>query len=97
MMMSSVPGVKFVKPRTFLDIIPKVSQTKFHHIRISKSKDILLKFQYQKQRKRKSEKYSGLLNEAIRGLQIRADFRDYKLGQEGLQIGASSGVSNRSK
>ena len=30
-----------------------------------------------------------LLNGAIRGLQIGAGFRDYKLGQEGLQIGAT--------
>ena len=33
----------------------------------------------------------------MRGLQIRAGFRDYKSGQEGLQIGAALGISNRGK
>ena len=41
-------------------------------------------------------KFSGLQNGAIRGLQIVAGFRDYKLGQkdhksgQGFQIGAKS-------
>ena len=85
-------GLNSLKPKTFLGIVPKLSQTKFHHIRISKSKDIFFKFQYQNQRKRKSrKKYSGLQNEATRGIQIREGFigargiinwskRDYKLG-----------------
>ena len=33
----------------------------------------------------------------MRGLQIEAGFRDYKSGQEGLQIGAALGISNRGK
>ena len=58
----------------------------------------MFKFQYQNGKKRKSgEKISGLQNGAIRGLQIGAGFRDYKLGQEGLQTGADLGNSNRSK
>ena len=48
--------------------------------------------------KRKSGKtFSGLQNRAIRGLQIGAGFRDYKLGQEGLQIGVALRISNRGK
>ena len=43
------------------------------------------------------KKFSRLQNGAKRGLQIGAGFRDYKLGQEGLQIGAPLGISNRSK
>ena len=42
---------------------------------------------------RKNEKmekfFSGLQNGAFMGLQIRANFRDYKSGQEGLQIGTA--------
>ena len=91
-------GLNLLKPYTFLGIIPKMSQTKFHHIRISKAKVILFKLQYQNERKRKSgKKCSGLQNAAIKGLQIGAGFGDYKLGQEGLQIGASLGISNRGK
>ena len=33
----------------------------------------------------------------MRVLQIGAGFRDYKLGQEGLQIRATLGISNRAK
>ena len=41
--------------------------------------------------------FSGLQNGIIRGLQIGSGFRDYKLGQEGLQIGAALGISNRGR
>ena len=44
--------------------------------------------------------FYGLDNEAIRGLQIGAGFRNYKSGQEGLQIGISNWdkkISNRGK
>ena len=41
--------------------------------------------------------FSGLQNGAIKGLQFGASFRDYKSGQEGLQIGAALGMSNRGK
>ena len=48
--------------------------------------------------KRKSGKtFSGLQNRAIRGLQIGAGFRDYKLGQEGLQIGVALRISIEAK
>ena len=45
----------------------------------------------------KWENFSRLQNGAIRGLQIGANFRDYNSGQEGLQIGAVLGISNRGK
>ena len=58
----------------------------------------MFKFQYQNGKKRKSgKKICGLQNGAIRRLQIGAGFRDYKSGQEGLQIGAALEISNRSK
>ena len=69
---------------------------KFHQIRITKSKVIHAQIPVPKWEKRKSRKtFSGLQNGAIRGLQIRAGFRDYKSWQEGLQIGAA--ISNRRK
>ena len=46
---------------------------------------------------KKWKKFSGLQNGAMRGLQIGAGFRDYKSGQEGLQIGTALGISNRGK
>ena len=58
----------------------------------------MFKFQYQNRKKRKSGNiFSGLQNRAIRGLQIGACFRDYQSGQEGLQIEAGLGISNRGK
>ena len=58
----------------------------------------MFKFQYQNGTKRKSGKiFSVLQNGAIRRLQIGTDFRDYKSEQEGLQIGAALGISNRGK
>ena len=46
---------------------------------------------------KKWEKISGIQNGAMRGLQIGAGFRDCKSGQDGLQIGAALGISNRGK
>ena len=40
MIMPSVARVKFIKTKVILGIIPRLSQTKFHHIRITKSKVI---------------------------------------------------------
>ena len=58
----------------------------------------MFKFHYQGGKKNeKVKKISGLQNGASRGLQIGASFRDYKSGQEGLQIGATLGISNWSK
>ena len=93
MMMLLLTGVKFIKT---IDIFRY--HTKFHHIRMSKSKVILFKFQYQNERKRKSgEKMLWITKRGNKRLQIGAGFGDYKLGQEGLQIGASLGISNRGK
>ena len=58
----------------------------------------MFKFHYHNGEKRKSGKtFSGLQNGAIRGLQIGAGFRDFKSGNEGLQIGEAFGISNRGK
>ena len=43
----------------------------------------------------KVKNISGLQNGAIRRLQIGAGFKDYRSGQEGLQIGPALGISNR--
>ena len=50
----------------------------------------MFKFQYKngKKTKKRIKNY---------GLQNGAGFRDYKSGQEGLQIGAALGISNRGK
>ena len=58
----------------------------------------MFNFRYQNGKKTKKwVKCSGLQNGAIRGLQIRAVFRDYKSGQEGLQIGGDLEISNWGK
>ena len=95
--MSSVARVKFIKTKVIiLGIIPKASQTKFHQIRITKSKVIHIQIPVPKWEKTKKwENISGLKNGAIRGLQIGAGFRDYKSEQE--QIEAALKISNWSK
>ena len=101
MIMSSVARVKFIKTTIIFGYhIKGVSnaQTMFHHIRITKSKVIHVQIPVPKWVKTKKwEKFSGLQNGAMRGLQIGTGFRDYKSGQEGLQIGAVLGISNWGK
>ena len=46
---------------------------------------------------KKWKEFSELQNGAMRGLQIGAGFKDYKSRQEGLQIGAALGISNRGR
>ena len=58
---------------SFLGIIPKVSQTKFYQIQITKSKVIHVKIPLPKWKKTR--------NGAKRGLKIEAGFSDYKSGQ----------------
>ena len=91
-------GIILLKPRSFLGIILKASQTKFHQIWFSKSKVIHVQISVPKWERRKSGKtFSGLQNGTTRGLQIGVGFRDYKSGQDGLQIRATLGISNRDK
>ena len=81
MMMSSVARFKnLLKPRSFLGIIPKASQTKFHQIWISKSKSYSYSNSTTKMGKngKKGNIFFGLQNGAIKGLQIGAGLRDYK-------------------
>ena len=76
-MMSSVARAKFIKPWSFLGIIPKTSSTKFHQIRIARSKVIYVQIPVPKWEKAKKwGKISGLQNGAIGELQIGAGFRD---------------------
>ena len=91
-------GLNLSKPRSFLGIIPKASETKFRQIRITKSKVIHVQIPVSKREKaKKCEKKFGLHNGAIRGLHIGAGFRDYRSRQEGVQIGAALEISNRGK
>ena len=61
----------------------------------------MIEFQHQnekkKEKKKIGKKFPGWQNGAISGLQIRVGFRDYKSGQEELQIGAVLGISHRAK
>ena len=75
-----------------------MSQTKFHHIRTTKSKVIPVQIPVPKWEKTKKwENFPGLQNGAMRGLQIGTGFREYKSGQEGLQIRAALRISNWGK
>ena len=65
----------------------KVSQTKFRQIQITWSKVIHLQMPVAKW-----EKNFGLQSGAIMGLEIGASSRDYKSGQEGVEIGKTLGI-----
>ena len=88
-------GLNWLKPRSFIGIIAKASETKSHQIRITKSKVIHIQIPVQKWEKLKSgKKFSGLQKGAISVLLIEEDFRDYQSGQDGLQIGEALRISN---
>ena len=94
-MMSSVTRVKFIKTNV---VFRYHSKDVSIQVRITKSKVSHVQILVPKWEKRKSGKISsGLQNGTIRGLQIGTDFMDHKWGQEELQIGATSGISNRGK
>ena len=91
-------GLNLSKPRLFLGIISKASETTFRQIWITKSKVIHVQIPVSKWEKTKKwEKIFGLHNGAIRGLHIGAGFRDYRSRQEGVQIGTALEISNRGK
>ena len=91
---------------SFLGIIPKVSQTKFHQIQITKSKVIDVKIPLPKWKKTKrgnkriknQGRFQNLQIGAILGIsnwgkKITNRVRDYKSGQEGFQNRAE--ITNR--
>ena len=81
-----LPSVARDKLITFFRYHTKDFQIKFHHIRITESKVIHVLISISNWEKtNKWEKFSGFQDSARRGLQIRAVFRDYKLGKKGLQ------------
>ena len=91
-------GLNLSKPRSFLGIIPKASETKFRQIRITKSKVIHVQIPVSKWEKTKKwENFFGLHNGAIRRLHIGAGFRDYRSREEAEQIGTALEISNRGK
>ena len=96
-MMSSVIGLNLLKLTSFLSIIPKLSQTTLYDNRITKPKVIHAQIPVPKWGKIKWEKFFWKQNGAIRGLQIGIGFRDYKSGQEKLQIGTALRISNRGR
>ena len=98
MMMSSVASVKFIKTNvTFRyhtkGVSNQVSAYSDHEIKSYSCSNSSTKMRKNK----KVENKTGLKNGAIRGLQIGTGFRDYRSGQEGLQIEAALGISNRGK
>ena len=97
-MMSSVGRVKFLKTKVIFryhtkGVSNQVSLNSDHEIESYSCSNFSTKMGKTK----KSEKFSGLHSGAIKRLQIGAGFRDYKSRQEGLQIWAALGISNRGK
>ena len=89
--------VKFIKTNVIFKIIPKLSQTTLYDNRITKPKVIHAQIPVPKWGKIKWEKFFWKQNGVIRGLQIGVGFRDYKSGQEKLQIGTALRISNRGR
>ena len=96
--MSSVGRVKFLKTKAIFryhtkGVSNQVSLNSDHEIDSYSCSNFSTKMGKTK----KSQKFSGLDSGAIKRLQIGAGFRDYKSRQEGLQIWAALGISNRGK
>ena len=97
MMMSSVASVKFIKTKfifSYQGVSNKVSSKSDHEINSYSCSNSISKME---KKLKSGETFSELQNWVIRGLQIGACFRDYKLGQEGLKIRAAFEISNRGK
>ena len=95
MMMSSVARVKFIKTKVIFRCHTKglsnqVSPNLDHQIESYPCSNYNTKMG-------KNEKKEKIFWITIRGLQIGAGFRGYKLGQEGLQIAAALWISNWAK
>ena len=88
MIISSVARVKFIKTKVIFryhtkGVSNQVSSYSDHEIKSYSCSDSSTKVG----KTTKWEKFSGLQNGAMRGLQIGAGFKDCKSGKEGLQIG----------
>ena len=96
--MSSVARVKFIKTKVIFRYHTKVSQIKFHHIRIIHVQSYSCSNSSTKVGKNeKVGKIFWITKRGNEGITNWGRFRDYKSGQEGLQIGAALGISNRGK
>ena len=86
MIRSSVARVKFIKTKVILSyqrcLKPSMIIFGSRNQRL-----FMFKFQYQSGKNEKVGKIFWITKRSNKGLQIGTGFRDYKLGQEGLQIG----------
>ena len=89
--------VKFIKTNVIFKYHTKVVSKTLYDNRITKPKVIHAQIPVPKWGKIKWEKFFWKQNGAIRGLQIGIGFRDYKSGQEKLQIGTALRISNRGR
>ena len=81
MIMSSVASVKFIKTKVIFryhtkGVSKQVSSSSDHEIKSYSCLNSSTKVR----KNEKKEKFYGFQNEALRGLQIGAGFRDYKSG-----------------
>ena len=74
MMTSLVAGVKFIKIKVILDVIPKASQTKFHQILITKPKVIHVQVPVPMLEKRKVKKNFWVTKRGTKGITNRGRF-----------------------
>ena len=98
-MMSSVARVKFIKTKVIFgyhtnSVSNQVSSYSVHEIKSYSCSNSSTKVG---KNEKSGRKFSGLRNGVIRRLQIGTGSRDYKSGQEGLQIRAVLGIPNQSK
>ena len=80
-------GLNLLKLTSFLGIIPKVFQTKFHHIRITKSKVIHVQIPVPKWEKRKSGKTFWITKRDNERITNRNNFRDFNTRQKDYRLG----------
>ena len=100
MMMSSVARFKnLLKPRSFLGIIPKASQTTFHQIWISKSKSYSYSNSTTKMGKngKKGKHFFWVTKRGNKGITNWGRSQGLQIRAREIKIGAALGISNRGK
>ena len=90
-------GLNLLKPRSFLGIIATVSQTKFHHIRITKSSYSRWDSSTKMGKNEKVEKIFWITKRGHKEITNQGSFCGLQIMEEGWQIGAALGISNWGK
>ena len=88
--------LNLLKPWSFLGIIPKASETKFHQVWITKLRVIHVQIPVPKWEKTKKwEKNFWITKRCNKGITNKESFRDFKMGQKDYKSGQGFEIGQR--